>query len=199
VELLASYRGKLKGDNQDRSMSILFADAIRALLQAETVQDAVEAISHDFHGMSKDYGRVDEDIFYADPPFFYLGKFAERYDDDFERFLEDIENAIGTLAHIPPDDGTIDDKWSRPVHLMTAIRAKGKEFHTVVLLDVNAGIWPMKYAETAAQKEGERRVFYVAMTRAKSDLLVTVSERIGNTKGVPSSFLAEAKLIRTLV
>jgi DNA helicase-2/ATP-dependent DNA helicase PcrA len=199
VDLLASYRGKLKGNNDDRSMSILFADAVRALLKSDTVQEAIESIGDYFHGMSKDYGRVDEDIFYADPPFFYLGKFAERYDDDFEQFLEDIENAIDTLAHIPPDDGTIDDTWQRPVHLMTAIRAKGKEFHTVVLLDVNAGIWPMKHAETPAQKEGERRVFYVAMTRAKSDLLVTVSERIGSTKGLPSPFLAEAKLIKTLV
>lgn len=199
VDLLASYRGKLKGDNVDRSMSIVFADALRELLNAETVQESIEAVSDHFYGMSKDYGRVDEDIFYADPPFYYLSKFAERYEDDFEQFLEDIETAIDTLAHVPPDDGTVDDKWSRPVHLMTAIRAKGKEFHTVVLLDVNAGIWPMKQAETAAQKEGERRVFYVALTRAKSDLLITVSERIGNTQGAPSPFLAEATLVETLV
>jgi DNA helicase-2/ATP-dependent DNA helicase PcrA len=199
VDLLASYGGKLKGDNADRSMSIVFAEAVRQLLKAETVQDAIEAIGDHFYGMSKDYGRVDEDIFYADPPFYYLGKFAERYDDDFEQFLEDIETAIETLAHVPPDDGTINDTWSRPVHLMTAIRAKGKEFHTVVLLDVNDGIWPMKHAETAAQKEGERRVFYVAMTRAKSDLLVTISESIGNARGAPSPFLAEARLVKTLV
>jgi DNA helicase-2/ATP-dependent DNA helicase PcrA len=199
VDLLSSYRGKLKGDNSNRSMSLLFAEALRELLTATTVQEAIEAISDQFHGMSKDYGRVDEDIFYADPPFFYLSKFAERYCSDFEQFLEDIENAIDTLAHVPPDDGTINDAWSRPVHLMTAIRAKGKEFHTVVLLDVNAGIWPMKHAETPAQKEGERRVFYVAMTRAKSDLLITVSERIGNANGIASPFLAEAKLVETLV
>lgn len=85
------------------------------------------------------------------------------------------------------------------MHLMTALRAKGKEFHTVVILDANEGIWPSKQAETQEQIEGERRVFYVAMTRAKKRLLFTLSKRIGASVAVPSSFLAESGLIRTLV
>jgi DNA helicase-2/ATP-dependent DNA helicase PcrA len=199
IDVLESYGGKLKGDNVDRRMSAVFADALRSLLEAESVCDAIEAISDHFYGMSKDYGRADEDIFYVDPPFFYLGKFAQRYGEDFEAFVEDIENAATTLAHIPPDNDAIDDAWSRPVHLMTAIRSKGKEFHTVVLLDVNDGIWPMRQAETPVQIEGERRVFYVAMTRAKSELVITVSQTIGKSQATPSPFLAEARLIPTLV
>lgn len=198
VQTLAGYRGSLKGENAGGKMSASFAEAVRYLLEADTVCKAIDAISDHFSGMSKDYGRAEEDIFYADPPFYYLSKFAERYDDDFEKFIDDLETAAATLAHIPPDDEAIFDAWSRPVHLMTAIRAKGKEFHTVVLLDANDGIWPMRQAQTQAQLEGERRVFYVAMTRAKAELVVTVSERIGSSAASPSPFLAEAKLIPTL-
>lgn len=82
---------------------------------------------------------------------------------------------------------------------MTALRAKGKEFHSVVILDANSGIWPSKQAETKEQIEGERRVFYVSMTRAKHRLLFTLSKRIGSSAAIPSPFLAESGLIKTLV
>lgn len=77
---------------------------------------------------------------------------------------------------------------------MTALRAKGREFDEVVLLDVNDGIWPARQAETAAQKEQERRVFYVAMTRAKEKLLITVNGRIGRDPAYRSPYIDEAGL-----
>jgi DNA helicase-2/ATP-dependent DNA helicase PcrA len=77
---------------------------------------------------------------------------------------------------------------------MTALRAKGKEFDTVVLLDVNDGIWPTVYAETEEQKEQERRLFYVAMTRAKERLVITASGRIGDKVAALSPYIAEAGL-----
>ena len=78
---------------------------------------------------------------------------------------------------------------------MTALRAKGKEFDTVVLLDANDGIWPLRRAESVEAKEGERRLFYVAITRPKRRLVVTVSGRIGDQPGVVSPYLTEAGLI----
>jgi DNA helicase-2/ATP-dependent DNA helicase PcrA len=180
-------------------MSLSFADALREYCESETVSEAVEAISECFSGLQKDYGKAEEDIFYSDPPFHYLARYADRYDDDFEQFLEDIETAAETLSNAPSEEEAKNPVWERPVHLMTALRAKGKEFHSVVILDVNEGIWPSKQAETRDQIEGERRVFYVAMTRAKKRLLFTLSKKIGSSAAVPSSFLAESGLIRTLV
>lgn len=199
IDAIESYRGALKGDNSNGQMSLSFAEALRAYCESETVSEAVEAISDCFAGLQKDYGKAEEDIFYSDPPFHYLARYADRYGDDFEQFLEDIEAAAETLSNAPSEEEAKDPVWERPIHLMTALRAKGKEFHTVVILDANEGIWPSKHAETREQVEGERRVFYVAMTRAKRRLLFTLSKRIGNSAATPSSFLAESGLLNTLV
>jgi DNA helicase-2/ATP-dependent DNA helicase PcrA len=77
---------------------------------------------------------------------------------------------------------------------MTALRAKGKEFDSVVLLDCNEGIWPNKNAQTPQQIEAERRVFYVAFTRAKKRLLMLVNKTIGAKAATPSRFLNELGL-----
>ncbi|WP_368417088.1 UvrD-helicase domain-containing protein [Falsiroseomonas sp.] len=196
VRALAEYRGPLKGPNDDGAMSRDFASKIGNLLNAASVSNAIDVIGSDFAGLERDYGRAAEDIFFADPPFLYLSEFARRYGNDFARFLDDLDLARETLAQLPGEDDQPQtaDAWARPVHLMTALRAKGKEFDTVVMLDVNDGIWPSRHAETDAQKEQERRLFYVAMTRAKRNLVMTLSGRIGDHPAQPSPYLAEAGL-----
>lgn len=200
IQALESYRGELKGKNEDGAMSRSFAGALRPLFEADRVSDILDRIG-DLAGMEKDYGKSNEDIFFADPPFFYLGRFAERYDDDLGRFIDDLESAKQQLVQVPVDEdeeqrgtngGPSNDIWARPIHLMTALRSKGKEFDTVVMLDVNDGIWPTIHAETDRQKEQERRLFYVAMTRAKSRLVMTLSGQIDKKVMSRSPFLAEA-------
>ena len=56
------------------------------------------------------------------------------------------------------------------VRLMTIHAAKGLEFDAVFLIEANEGRIPYKKAKTEKETEEERRLFYVAMTRAK-DLL----------------------------
>ena len=56
------------------------------------------------------------------------------------------------------------------VCLSTFHGAKGLEWETVFIIDANEGICPYKKAETAEEIEEERRMFYVAMTRAKDNL-----------------------------
>jgi DNA helicase-2/ATP-dependent DNA helicase PcrA len=199
IDAIGKYRGSLKGENSDGQMSLVFAEALRKFCESETVSESIEAISECFSGLQKDYGKAEEDIFYSDPPFHYLARYADRYDDDFEQFLEDMEAAAETLSNAPSEEEAKDPVWERPIHLMTALRAKGKEFHTVAILDANSGIWPSKQAETKEQIEGERRIFYVAMTRAKQRLIFTLSKRIGSSAATPSPFLAESGLIETLV
>jgi len=177
VESLYSYRGPIKGNNYGGRMSESFADAITCFLEAETVSETIDAISENFAGLQKDYGKSLEDVFYADPPFLYLSDYATRYDGDFRGFVHDIERALATLAKIPPetDDDSADETWKLPLHLMTALRAKGKEFDVVFMLDANDGIWPIKYAETEEQLEQERRLFYVAFTRARQQVKILVN------------------------
>lgn len=196
ADAIQAYRGSLKGTNQDGRMSSDFADAIRAFLGARTVADAINSISVDFDGLQRDYGRAIEDIFYADPPFFYLADYAQRYGPDYVAFMEDLEKAETTLAKIPPEDdeGQADPAWKLPLHLMTALRAKGKEFDVVILLDVNDDIWPSALAQTPEQREQERRVFYVAFTRAKKGVTILVNRSLQNRNAIPSPYLAEMGL-----
>ncbi|SKA22314.1 UvrD-helicase domain-containing protein [Consotaella salsifontis] len=196
IDALEAYRGPLKGKNEDGKISAAFAQALRKLVHAPTVRAAIEAMQDLFGGFQQDYGRAQEDIFLVDPPFLYLTEFAEAYGDDFQRFLDDLETAKDTLVRLPGEDKEDDANslWRRPVHLMTALRAKGKEFDTVVMLDVVDGIWPLRRAKSEREIEAERRLFYVAMTRAKRRLILTLSGRIGDQVASASPFLEEAKL-----
>lgn len=65
--------------------------------------------------------------------------------------------------------GTRSDK-NEAIHLMTAHGSKGLEFDRVYLPDCNEKVYPHGNMPDAETVEEERRIFYVAMTRAKKDL-----------------------------
>lgn len=64
------------------------------------------------------------------------------------------------------------------LHLMTVHAAKGLEFPTVIIAGCNDGIMPSKQAIAAGEIEEERRLFYVAMTRARNQLILTIRPTI---------------------
>lgn len=72
------------------------------------------------------------------------------------------------------------------ISLMTMHGAKGLEFHTVFIIGANEGISPYKKAETKEELEEERRMFYVAMTRAKKRLVISYTKE-KNGKRIDSS------------
>lgn len=77
------------------------------------------------------------------------------------------------------------------VQIVTMHASKGLEWNTVILPDVNEGITPHKKAVSEAETEEERRMFYVAMTRAKQNLFIFyVKEKTGG-KFLPSRFLTD--------
>lgn len=77
------------------------------------------------------------------------------------------------------------------VSFMTMHGAKGLEFHTVFIIGANEGISPYKKAETKAELEEERRMFYVAMTRAKKRLVITYTKEKNGKRIDPSRFVSE--------
>ena len=64
------------------------------------------------------------------------------------------------------------EKQQIQIHLMTATRSKGHEFDGVIILDTYDDEWPHRLAKDL---EEERRLFYVAMTRAKKYLYFVTS------------------------
>ncbi|MBB3771995.1 DNA helicase-2/ATP-dependent DNA helicase PcrA [Angulomicrobium tetraedrale] len=196
IDRLETYDGTIRGQVDEGATAADFAIKLRRLIHAPSVRAAIEALQTLYSGFKKDYGRGVEDIFLADPPFAYLAEFSESYGEDFHGFVDDLEKAKDTLVKLPgmDADDSADALWKKPVHLMTALRAKGREFDTVAMLDVVDGIWPLRTAKSERAIEGERRLFYVAMTRAKKRLILTSSHRIGDQVTIPSPFLAEAAL-----
>lgn len=78
------------------------------------------------------------------------------------------------------------------VKLMTVHGSKGLEFDTVIVAGLNQGVFPSKRGDI----EEERRLFYVAVTRAKNRLILTRPERAPDWRGnlqpmPPSQFLDE--------
>jgi DNA helicase II / ATP-dependent DNA helicase PcrA len=62
------------------------------------------------------------------------------------------------------------------VELLTFHRAKGLEFHTVFVTGLERGLVPIARAETRDAREEERRLLYVALTRAEHSLHLTYAK-----------------------
>ena len=88
------------------------------------------------------------------------------------------------------------DQGAEAVVLMTMHSAKGLEFDHVFLVGLEEGLFPSSRATTSAEElEEERRLCYVAITRAKLTLTITYARQrmlYGHTTyGRPSRFLSE--------
>ncbi len=88
------------------------------------------------------------------------------------------------------DNERIDESHAR-VSLYTFHASKGLEFDKVYILDVNEGITPSKKVKNVEELEEERRMFYVALTRAKSSVMLCNIESRNNEKLFPSRFIDE--------
>ena len=113
---------------------------------------------------------------------------STRQADDYPHWLEQIDAYEASLAK------SAKEQKEDAVQLLTMHGAKGLEFTTVILTDVNEGILPQKRAEQEKDAEEERRVFYVAMTRAKEKLFLFYLNKNPEKKIRPSRFLKEIGL-----
>jgi DNA helicase II / ATP-dependent DNA helicase PcrA len=99
-------------------------------------------------------------------------------------------------AALASDQDEIDRSERKGVTLMTVHAAKGLEFDTVFVTGMEEGLFPHEgMGNEDRDEEEERRLFYVAMTRAKNRLILTLA-RIRKIYGSdfmsePSSFLSD--------
>ena len=113
-----------------------------------------------------------------------LIELAEESEDGVEEFLEQMQlNPYTDAGRLKSDS----------VHLLTFHAAKGLEFPVVFIAGAEEGITPLN--RDGVDIEEERRLFYVAMTRAEDELLITSTrERMSYGELVerkPSRFISE--------
>lgn len=112
--------------------------------------------------------------------------------NDVEEFLSQA------VLDDPKKDFKDQEAAGDTVTIMTMHSSKGLEYETVFLPGIGDDVMPATWVEKSADDiEEERRLFYVAMTRAKKNLLISYSKSNIDLKGTyrrdiePSSFIKE--------
>ena len=129
----------------------------------------------------------------------------ERYENliEFKRVADEFERSFGEQASLPEflqqialQAGEDNEKERDAVKLMTIHAAKGLEFPAVFVVGLTEGIFPS--SKTIEERkllglEEERRLCYVAITRAEEQLYLMDSEGTSQKglKKLPSRFLRE--------
>lgn len=88
-----------------------------------------------------------------------------------------------------PKKRRLEEKTQEAIRLMTVHGAKGLEFDRVILPDCNERVYPLGELQEQETVEEERRIFYVAMTRAKRSLEMLYLSGDSASSGLPSRFL----------
>ena len=153
---------------------------------SEMITSIVEAIYDDYAKVNfTNYELRREDLN-------QLAAFARQF-KDVNEFLSQLALISNVDAEAAPNQTA--DKEA--VNLSTVHQAKGLEFNTVFIIWLTDGMFPSSRSlDTRDALEEERRLFYVAITRAKDELYLTyphmrLSGGYGDVFQRPSRFLKE--------
>ncbi len=108
--------------------------------------------------------------------------------ETFSGWFTYIEEYGEELKH-QMEAGRVQDQ--RGITLTTMHSSKGLEYEVVFVMDVNEGICPHKKAVKNADLEEERRLFYVAVTRAKTYLFMYSLKELFQKDAKPSRYITE--------
>lgn len=138
----------------------------------------------------------------------YLDRFDERDEEDVAR-LENINELLAVASEYETVGQFLESaalsesdikqhRSNAKINLMTIHAAKGLEFPEVFVVGLEEGMFPHSRSMFEGGKEEieeERRLMYVAMTRAKENLTISFARsRLifgGRHQSIPSRFLAE--------
>jgi DNA helicase-2/ATP-dependent DNA helicase PcrA len=113
----------------------------------------------------------------------FAGRFA-----DMQEMLAQI-----MLLNAETSDRSVDPEEDA-VRLTTVHQAKGLEFAAVFIIGLADGLFPLRRAVEAGDVEEERRLFYVAVTRARDELYLCYPKV--NTKGGPATLLSPSRFLQ---
>lgn len=122
---------------------------------------------------------------------YYQPIFERLYSDDFPKRRKDIDQLksimdgyddlqsfIDDTSLDPPEEGGADGRGLERLVLSTIHSAKGLEFEAVFVIGMADGRFPHAAAAFGEQWEEERRLLYVAATRAKKFLYLTYPRKL---------------------
>jgi DNA helicase-2/ATP-dependent DNA helicase PcrA len=171
-------------DAYEMGKHIAFASGIVAALKADpSDKDRMDNVEELLDAM-KDFSENAEETTFNDA----TGELIEDFNPTLDRFLENV----ALLTDADEKDNEEDHK----VKLMTIHAAKGLEFDYVYITGLEENLFPSAMSIGSRRElEEERRLFYVAITRAKKVLTITHAQtryRFGSMQFCePSRFLDE--------
>jgi len=140
---------------------------------------------------------------------YYEPIFERLYHDDYprrRRDLDELGRVMGGYGELqtflddasldPPQAGALAEDGGKRLVLSTIHSAKGLEWDTVFIINLAEGRFPSAQAVLPAHKEEERRLLYVAATRARKQLYLVYPQEVmsydtSSAAGGPSPFLQE--------
>ena len=179
-----------------------FRELIESWIERVPTEDAY-TLGHDIimnSGISKDIysGRNPEDISRQENLEEFLGGMKDFVDSRREEdrgeevYLTDFLQEVALLTDLDSEEGDENDK----VTLMTIHSAKGLEFPTVFVVGLEENIFPSPMCTNSMRElEEERRLLYVAITRAEKHCILTCAQnrfRYGRMEyDTPSRFIRD--------
>ena len=159
------------------------ANALQGVIESRNLLDTFGILSSEFRGLRSMIGSL-EDMHQGQVGLGEIFDIAVEFKGNIREFLRTITRALDRARK------TKAGKDEDGVSLRTFFRAKGLQWHTVILITSNEGVIPYQNAPL----EDERRLFYVGMTRASSNLLISYVNNVCSTMVRPSQFIFQAGL-----
>jgi DNA helicase II / ATP-dependent DNA helicase PcrA len=159
------------------------AEVMLDVVAAPSLFKTLDLLAKSFRGLRGMIGNLEE-VVEGGVPLGEVYELAASFRGRVDAFVETVDGALRQAkeANAGHEEGG--------VALATYFKAKGLQWHTVILTSCNQGLIPHKRAPI----EEERKLFYVALTRASSNLIVSYLKTSCKSKVAPSCFLAEAGL-----
>ena len=163
------------------------------------LDERLEAYSGILHDLISDLGYLTYLAEEEEPDEDRLGNVNALFDDISHYLSNNPESSLAEyLQNVSLLTAQDDMSSGNYVSLMTVHVAKGLEFDHVFVIGMNAGTFPSQRAlneEGRDSEEEERRLAYVAFTRARKDLFLSCNQSysyVTDSKANPSPYFAEA-------
>jgi len=180
IEAIESVRQMLPDNNQPDNKTIILH---KQATLGDILQSLMDRTGYEsFLRLEADQDRLDNAAEFK--------RAVEEAGQDDDATLEDFLNHVALFTDLDREDK------KENVKLFTIHAAKGMEFPYVFLCGMNEGVFPSRKVVTPDDMEEERRIAYVAVTRAKKRLFISDAEGKAND-GIykyPSRFIFDVGL-----